>query len=82
MHHDSESNYVAIDARVATVSQAKNAGKRSLLPGIPSTYYLAFKFTVNELLGLLVSVPLKETWPVELRVPAAGTLKLTVTIMV
>src|SRR5262249_13973373 len=73
---NSQNNYSSIQQK---------AGKQSdLPPGLahPLFCYFALMVTVNVLLGVFVSVPLTDASPVELKMPGAGTLKLTVTIMV
>ncbi len=57
-------------------------GSMHCLPAFCCCTYFALMVTVKVLFGVLVSLPLNEAWPVELKLPAPGTLKFTVTIMV
>jgi len=55
---------------------------RIVFPAFCCLRYLALIVTENVLLGVLVSVPLNDACPVELKMPGPGTLTLIVTIMV
>lgn len=57
-------------------------GRPCIGPPQASVSYLALMVTLKVLLGVFVSVPLNDAWPVEVKAPAAGTPTFTVIIMV
>ena len=61
--------------------EKKSSGTTAGIPE-PLRTYFALIVTSNELLALFVSVPTNDAWPPLVKLPAAGTPKLTVTIMV